>query len=137
MGNCGNLCNKNFKYKGDIIIDKLLIEQNEYHCIYSYNLSQIIYLQKEIKHFLKRKKIHKSNHSSNKSTKQTGNKRKTNQDKNTENNLMVQKHFHYNSRCKKVHLKVKILRIVVYAKIRQLLNQIKMEVHQKINPLRI
>ena len=82
MGNCGNLCNKNFKYKGDIIIDKLLIEQNEYHCIYSYNLSQIIYLQKEIKHFLKRKKIHKSSHSSNKSTKQTGNKRKTNQEKN-------------------------------------------------------
>ena len=101
MGNCGNLCNKNFKYKGDIIIDKLLIEQNEYHCIYSYNLSQIIYLQKEIKHFLKRKKIHKSSHSSNKSTKQTGNKRKTNQEKNTENNLMVQKHFHYNSRSKK------------------------------------
>ena len=101
MGNCGNLCNKEFKYKGDIIIDKLLIEQNNYNCVSSYNLSQIIYLQKEIKHFLKRKKIHKSTHSSNKSTKQTGSKRKINQDKNTENNLMVQKHYHYNSRSKK------------------------------------
>jgi hypothetical protein len=101
MGNCGTICNKTFKYKGDIIIDKLLIEQNNYNCISSYNLSQIIYLQKKIKYFLKRKKIHKSNHSSNKSTKQTGNKRRANLDKNTENNLMVQKHFHYNTRSKK------------------------------------
>lgn len=46
MGNCGTICNKTFKYKGDIIIDKLLIEQNNYNCISSYNLSQIIYLQK-------------------------------------------------------------------------------------------
>ena len=95
------LCNKNFKYKGDIIIDKLLIEQNNYNCISSYNLSQVKYLQKEIKHFLKRKKMNKSNHSSNKSIKQTGKNRRTNQDKNIENNLMVQKHYHYNSRSKK------------------------------------
>ena len=99
MGNCGGLCTNNLsKFKGDIIMEKL-IEDNDNNSVVSYNLYKIKYLQKEIKHFLKRKKIHKSNHSSNKSTKQNGIQQKQSSEKNNENNLVI--HHHYNSHSKK------------------------------------
>ena len=80
-------------------MDKLIIEQDNKKNISTYNLYKIKYLQKEIKHFLKKKKVQKSINSSNKSTKQTGSKLKQNQDKNTENNLII--HNLYNSHSKK------------------------------------
>jgi len=49
-------------------------------------------LQKKIKYFLKRKKVHKLYYSSNKNIKQTKNKHWNNQDKNDEKNLIIHNH---------------------------------------------
>ena len=104
MGNCSGVCSKNLpRKKYDVIMDKLLEEKDNSKNVYTYNLYKIKFLQKEIKVFLKRKRMHKSNHSSNKSSKQNGNKRRTLQDKNNDNNLII--HYPYNSHSKKTSSK--------------------------------
>ena len=109
-------------------MDKL-IEKEDFNNVTRYNLFKVKYLQKEIKHFLKRKKIHKSNHSSNKSTKQSGTKRKQNQDKFVENNLII--HNRYNSHSKKSSSKSQNFKSSSLCKILHIQNQIKMAIHQK------
>ena len=69
-----------------------MIKQYNFNYPSSYNLFQLIYLQKKIKYFLKRKKVHKLYYSSYKNTKQTKNKHWNNQDKNDEKNLIIHNH---------------------------------------------
>jgi hypothetical protein len=55
MGNCGSICENTLsKFKGDIIINRLLVEDNN-NIIdeKSYEIQKVIYLQKKIKQFLK------------------------------------------------------------------------------------
>ena len=99
MGNCSGICAQNFS---KIKVDILLIEKNDKKRDI-YDINKLIFLQKKIKHFLKRKKIHKSNHSSNKSAKHVGSKKRFLQDKYPENNLIV--HYPYNSHSKKTSSK--------------------------------
>ena len=57
MGNCGGICSNNIsRYKGDIIMDKLISEKVTSKCAENYNIGKIIYLQRKIKAFLAKKK---------------------------------------------------------------------------------
>ena len=101
MGNCNGICSNNFtKFKTDI-----LIRERNYEEINSsiYDINKIIFIQKNIKHYLNGKKVQKSNHSSKKNGKHSRNKRKFLQDKYLENNLIV--HHPYNSHSKKTSSK--------------------------------
>ena len=114
-----------------------MIKQYNFNYVSSNNLSQVIYLQKKIKYFLKRKKAHKLNHLSNKNNKQAKNKHWNNKGNNDEKNLIMNNHnSQYSYHTKKSFSKLKTLRVVVYVKI-LLQNQIKMLVLQKINLLKI
>jgi hypothetical protein len=85
MGNCEEMCtNINLKFKGEIPVDNLENCNEESKYLSNNNINKITFLQKNIKSFIKKKKIHKSNHSSNKNTNQTGSK------------LVI--HYHYNSK---------------------------------------
>ena len=56
MGNCGNICtNALSNFKGDIIMDRLIIEDNynKIDKMKSFDIQKIKYLQKKIKQFLK------------------------------------------------------------------------------------
>ena len=100
MGNCGSICTSNFsRLRGDIIMDKLIIDDDKSRTAATYNLYKVKYIQKVIKQFLKKKKNQKLNYYSHKSTKQSGSKRKNAQEKNIENNLTI--HNRYNSHSKK------------------------------------
>ena len=60
MGNCGNICtNALSNFKGDIIMDRLIIEDNynKKDKMKSVDIQKIKYLQKKIKQFLKSKHI--------------------------------------------------------------------------------
>jgi hypothetical protein len=60
MGNCGDICSNNIsKYKGDIIMDRLISEKSPSKRTDNYNIEKIQYLQRKIKSFLKRKKARK------------------------------------------------------------------------------
>ncbi len=71
MGNCGSICSRNISkyYNEDIIMENLINKNNETKYALKDNINKIIFLQKNIKFYIRRKKNHKSNHSS---TKQTG-----------------------------------------------------------------
>ena len=57
MGNCGGICANNMtKYKGDVIMDKLISEKVTSKGIVSYDIEKVQYLQRKIKLFLKKKK---------------------------------------------------------------------------------
>ena len=57
MGNCGGICAHNMtKYKGDVIMDKLITEKLTSKGIVSYDIEKVQYLQRKIKLFLKKKK---------------------------------------------------------------------------------
>lgn len=61
MGNCAGICNSNLlKLQGDIII-KSSSEQETNKFLEQNDIKKIIYLQRAIKKFLKRKKIKKKN----------------------------------------------------------------------------
>ena len=85
MGSCGSICENTLsKFKGDIIINRLLIEDNN-NIIdeKSYEIQKVIYLQKKIKQFLKLKHINYNNINPNKK------KHKMIQREDSENNLMM------------------------------------------------
>ena len=57
MGNCGSLCTRNFsRLRGDITMDKLIIDNDKSRTDTTYNLYKVKYIQKVIKQFLKKKK---------------------------------------------------------------------------------
>ena len=62
MGNCSIFCSDNIsKLKGDIVMDKLIIEDDRSKSVHIYNLYKIKFLQKQIKQFLNKgikNKIH-------------------------------------------------------------------------------
>ena len=64
MGNCGSICTNTLsKFKGDIIMDRLIIEDN-YNKLdnkENFEIQKVIYLQKKIKQFLKSKHISYNN----------------------------------------------------------------------------
>ena len=64
MGNCGSICTNTLsKFKGDIIMDRLIIEDN-YNKLdnkENFDIQKVIYLQKKIKQFLKSKHISYNN----------------------------------------------------------------------------
>ena len=86
MGNCGGICaNSLSKLKGDIIMERLMSE-NGFHTINEktdYNMGKVVYLQRKIKKYVK------SNHSNNKTLKQSKHKNKINSIEDSENNLIV------------------------------------------------
>ena len=85
MGNCGSICENTLsKFKGDIIINRLIVEDNN-NIIdeKSYDIQKLIYLQKKIKQFLKLKNASYNNINPNKQ------KHKMIQREDSENNLMM------------------------------------------------
>ena len=86
MGNCGGICaNSLSKFRGDIIMDRL-ISENGFRSTEeksTYNLGTVVYLQRKIKKYVR------SNHPSNKILKQAKHKNKINSIEDSENNLMI------------------------------------------------
>ena len=99
MGNCNIFCSNNItRLKGDIAMDKLIVQDDKSKRVPIYNLYKIKFLQSQIKNFLNRKKNHKSNNSKDKNIKQYENKSPLFQENKALNSKI---HYHYNSHSKK------------------------------------